>query len=98
MRTLIERELGAKLSKSWLGRLLGHFGLSAQRPVYWSYRQDPRKVGAYLALAFLAVAADVRKRGAEVYFADNAFVRSDTHRGTTWGKIGERDHAGVTPG
>ncbi|MGB5832427.1 MAG: IS630 family transposase [Thiohalocapsa sp.] len=89
LRTLIERELGVKLSKSSLGRLLGHLGLSAQRPVYQSYRQDSRKVDQYLAETFPAAAADARKRGAQVYFADEASVRSDAHRGTTWGKIGE---------
>ena len=89
LRTLIARELGVKLSKSSLGRLRGHLGLSAQRPVYQSYRQDPRKVDEYLAETFPAVAADARKRGAEVHFADEASVRSDAHRGTTWGKIGE---------
>ncbi|NTU65565.1 MAG: winged helix-turn-helix domain-containing protein, partial [Chloroflexi bacterium] len=32
MRALIERELGIKLSKSSVSRLLGHLGLSPQRP------------------------------------------------------------------
>lgn len=86
---LIQRELGVKLSKSSVSRLLGHLGLSAQRPVYKSYRQDPRKVEQYLAETFPAAAAEARKRGAEVYFLDEASVRSDAHRGTTWGKIGE---------
>lgn len=66
MRTLIERELGIKLSKSSIGGLLAPLGLSAQRLVCQSYRQDPRKVDKYLADNFPGAAADARKRGAQV--------------------------------
>ena len=89
LRDLIARELGIKLSKSSVGRLLGNLGLSAQRPVYQSYRQDQRKVEQYLTETFPAAAAEARERGADVYFVDEASVRSDAHRGTTWGQIGE---------
>jgi transposase len=89
LRTLIQRELGIKLSKSSVSRLLGHLGLSPQRPVYQSYKQDPRKVEQYLAETFPAAVAEARKRGAEIHFVDESSVRSDAHRGTTWGKIGD---------
>ena len=89
LRSLIQRELQVKLSKSSVGRLLAHLGLSPQRPVYQSYRQDSRKVDQYLSETFPSAVAEARKRGAEVYFVDEASVRSDAHRGTTWGKIGE---------
>jgi transposase len=46
LRALIGRDLGIELSKSSVSRLLGHLGLSPQRPVYKSYRQDPRTVEA----------------------------------------------------
>lgn len=88
LRTLIQRELGIRLSKSSVSRLLGHLGLSPQRPVYQSYKRDPRKVGQYLAETFPAAVAEARERGAEIHFVDEAAVRSDAHRGTTWGQIG----------
>jgi transposase len=89
LRALIQRELGITLSKSSVSRLLRHLGLSAQRPVYQSYKQDPGKVEQYLGETFPNAVADARKRGAEVYFVDEAAVRSDAHRGTTWGEVGE---------
>jgi len=98
LRTLIARELGITLSKRSVGRLLGHLGLSAQRPVYRSYRQDPRKVEHYLAETFPAAVAEARKRGAALYFVDEASVRSDAPRGTTWGKIGDRPVAANSGG
>jgi transposase len=89
LRALITRELGIKLSKSSVSRLLGHLGLSPQRPIYQSYKQDPRKVEQYLAETFPEAVAQAREKGAEIYFVDEASVRSDAHRGATWGKIGE---------
>jgi len=89
LRTLIQDELGIKLSKSSVSRLLKHLGLSPQRPVYQSYKQDPRKVEQYLSETFPAAVAEAHKHGAELYFVDEASVRSDAHRGTTWGEIGE---------
>jgi len=89
LRALIDRDLGIKLSKSSVSRLLGHLGLSPQRPIYKSYRQDSRKVDVYLLETFPEAATWTRATGADIYFVDEASVRSDAHRGTTWGKIGE---------
>jgi transposase len=89
LRALIERELAIKLSKSSVSRLLGHLGLSPQRPIYQSYKQDPLKVERYLAETFPEAVAQARALGADIYFVDEASVRSDAHRGLTWGKIGE---------
>jgi len=89
LRALIERELGIKLSKSAVCRLLGHLGLSPQRPIYKSYKQDPRKIEQYLAETFPEAVAKAKRRGATLFFVDEAALRSDAHRGLTWGKKGE---------
>jgi transposase len=89
LRALIERELRIKLSKSAVSRLLGHLGLSPQRPIYKSYKQDPRKVEQYLTETFPEAVEQAREMGAAIYFLGEASVRSDAHRGLTWGKIGE---------
>ena len=89
LRALIKRELGIELSKSSVSRLLSHLGLSAQSPIFKSYKQDPRKVEQYLAETFPEAVAQAREMGADIYFVDEASVRSDAHRGLTWGKVGE---------
>jgi hypothetical protein len=89
LRALIERELGIKLSKSSVSRMVGHLGLSPERPIYKSYKQDLRKVEQYLAKTFPEAVATAREMAADIYFVDEASVRSDAHRGLTWGKIGE---------
>jgi transposase len=89
LRALIERELEIKLSKSSVNRLLGHLGLSPQRPIYKSCKQDPHKVEQYLAETFPEAVAQAQEMGAAIYFLHEASVRSDAHRGLTWGKIGQ---------
>jgi transposase len=89
IRALLETERGLRLSKSGVCRLLGHLGLSPQRPLYKSYKQDPDKVRAYLAKTYPEAVSEAKRYGARLYFVDEASFRSDAHRGTTWGKIGE---------
>lgn len=89
LRTMIEQELGIKLSKSGVSRLLGHLGLSPQRPIYKSYKQDPKEVQQYISERFPEAVAQAKAVGAQLFFVDEASVRSDAHRGTTWGKRGE---------
>lgn len=89
IRTMLKRVHGIELSKSGVSRLLGHLGLSAQVPKYKSYKQDPRKLRRYLRTIFPELVREARRTGAVIYFVDEAAVRADDHRGTTWGRVGE---------
>lgn len=89
IRTMLKREHGISLSKSGVSRLLGHLGLSPQRPIYRAYQQDPAALEQYLNKTFPQVRALAKRMGAVIYFLDEASIRADAHRGTTWGRIGE---------
>jgi transposase len=89
VRILLKRKFGIELSKSGVSRLLGHLGLSPQRPIYKSYKQNPKAMKKYLEETFPGLLEQARRTGAAIYFVDEAAVRSDAHRGTTWGKIGQ---------
>lgn len=86
IRSLLEQERDIKLAKSSISRLLNHLGLSPQKPLYKSYKQDPRKIKEYLAHTYPEAVAKAKKYKARLYFIDEAAFRSDAHRGTTWGK------------
>ena len=58
-------------------------------PLHKSYKQDPKKIEKYLKETFPEVVERAQELGAEIYFVDEAAVRSDAHRGWRWGKIGE---------
>jgi transposase len=89
IRSMIDREFGIELSKSSVRRLIGHLGLSPQRPLYKSYKQDPKKIENYLKQSFPDGVKQAKRLGAEIYFVDEASARSDSHRGLAWGEIGQ---------
>jgi hypothetical protein len=45
---MLQKEREVFLSKSSVCRLLGHLGLTPQKPLYKSYKQDPDKIKDYL--------------------------------------------------
>jgi len=89
IRALLEQERKVILSKSSISRLLKHLGLTPQRPLYKSYKQDSEKISSYLEQTYPEAVAEAKKYKARIYFVDEASFRSDAHRGTTWGKKGE---------
>jgi transposase len=89
VRSLLNQKHDIKLSKSGASRLLAHLGLSPQRPIYKSYKRDPEEMKKYLDETFPGIRELAKKLGAQIYFVDESAVRSDSHRGTTWGIIGE---------
>lgn len=89
VRELIRREFGVKLSEVSVGRLLRKLGLSPQRPLRRAYQQNPEAVDHWLKEEYPAIKKRAREVGAEIYFADEASVRSDYHSGTTWAPRGK---------
>lgn len=88
VRDLIARHFRVRLSLPTVGRILKKLGLSPQRPLYRAYQQDPEKVRVWKQETFPAIKAEAVAAGAEVFFADEAGIRTDHHGGTTWGRIG----------
>lgn len=84
-----KRFQGIELRKRGVRGLLRHLGLSAQVPQYKSYRQNPQKLRRYLRRTFPPVVREARRTGAILYFVDEAAIRADAHRGTTWAPVGQ---------
>lgn len=89
IRAVLQKERSLLLSKSSLCRLLSHLGLTPQRPLYKSYKQNPDHIKAYLDTTYPEAVAKAKAHRARIYFLDEAAFRSDAHRGSTWGKRGE---------
>jgi transposase len=87
--TLIYEKFNIKLSRSSVSRLLNQLGLSAQRPIWRAYQQNPEVVNQWLNEQYPKIKVMARKEKADIYFSDEAGVRSDFHSGTTWGKRGQ---------
>lgn len=89
VRDLIAKHLGVQLSASSVHRLLGQLGLSAQRPLWRAWQQDAERVRQWKETVYPALAARARAAGGEIWFADEAGVRSDDHGGSTWAPRGQ---------
>jgi len=85
---VIRRKFGIRLSRSSVGRLMEQLGLSAQRPLWRAYQQNPKAVARWLQEEYPRICAEAKRCGAQVFFGDEAGVRSDAHSGTTWAPKG----------
>ena len=89
VRTLIAERFNIDLSHSSVCRLLNQLGLTAQRPLWRAYQQSPETVKRWLETDYPSIRRRAKRAGAQIFFADEAGVRSDYHSGTTWGKRGQ---------
>jgi transposase len=84
----IKRKFGVTLGKSSVCRLLHQLGLSPQRPLWRAYQRDPEAVERWLKETYPSISKEAKKAKAEIWFGDEAGVRSDAHSGTTWAPVG----------
>ena len=89
IRLLLREQFQLKLSLASVGRLLKQLGLTCQRPIFRATEQDPQRVRQWREQDYPAIREEARLCGAEIYFGDEAGVRSDCHAGTTWGIKGQ---------
>ena len=88
---VVKRRFGIKLSKSGLSRVLNKLGFTFQKPTVRYKQQDPVIVNKWLTTDYPAIQEEAKKRGADIYFGDEASVASTYALGKTIGK------KGVTP-
>lgn len=86
--SVIEKKYSIVLSKASVCRLLNQLGITPQRPVWAAYQQKPEAVQKWLKTEYPKIRAKAKKENGEIYFADEAGVRSDFHAGTTWAAKG----------
>lgn len=89
VRDLIRKKYGIKLHVVSVGRLLRKIGLSPQKPLHRAFQQNPKLIQAWIDEEFPKIKALAKREKAEIFFGDEAGVRSDYHAGTTWGGKGE---------
>lgn len=86
---VIYQRFGLKLSKASVCRLLHQLGLTPQKPIWRAYQQKPEAVQKWLAEDYPIIKSMARRLKAQIYFGDEAGVRSDHHAGTTWAVRGK---------
>lgn len=86
---IIYQRYGVQLSKASVCRLLNQLGLTPQRPIWKAYQQKPEVVRQWLKKEYPRIHRLANTMKAEIYFCDEAGVRSDHHSGTTWAVKGK---------
>ena len=89
IKDLIKRKYGISMSVVSVGRLLAKLGLTCQRPLFRAYQQDAEMVEHWMKKEYPRIAARAKAEHADVFFADEAGIRSDYHSGTTWAPKGQ---------
>jgi len=85
----IADRFGIELSKASVCRLPAQLGLTPQRPLWRAYQQRPEAVEQWLNETYPLIRRLARQKDAQIFFGDEAGVRSDHHAGTTWAKKGK---------
>jgi len=86
---VIRRELGVRLSRWSVMRLLRQLGLSPQRPLRRAYQQKADAVDEWKRETYPQIRREAKAAGADIYFCDESSIRSDYHSGTTWAPSGK---------
>lgn len=86
---LIEHRLGVTLSVNSVGRLLHRQGLSPQKPLRRAYERDEKAVKDWVDNVYPRVKKYAKSKGAEIFWLDEATIRSDDPLQRTWGKKGQ---------
>ncbi len=86
---LIEQKFGVRLGVTAVGRLLAELDITPQKPLRRAYERDPVAIKAWTTEVFPRLRARAKRRGAKIFFLDEAGVRSDQVLGRTWGLRGQ---------
>jgi transposase len=86
---LIEQRFGISLSVWTVGRYLKEWGFTPQKPLRRAFEQDPVAVRRWIDEAYPLIRAEAKKAKAQIYWGDEMGMRSDHHRGTTYGLKGK---------
>lgn len=85
---LVEERFDISLGVTAIGRLLAELGITPQKPLRRAYERDPVAVERWQRETYPALRQRARRRGAAIFFLDEAGVRSDAPLGRTWAPRG----------
>jgi transposase len=89
VQTLIWERFGVELSVTAVGRLLAELEITPQKPLRRAYERDPKAIAKWMKEDYPRLRARARRRGAKIFFLDEAGIRSDSVLGRTWAPKGQ---------
>jgi transposase len=86
---LIDKKFNKVIGVTSVGRLLAELEITPQKPLRRAYERDPVAIAKWTQEDYPRLRARARRRGADIFFIDEAGVRSDAALQRTWGAKGE---------
>jgi transposase len=86
---LIVRKLKIGMSISSVGNLLKRMDITPQKPLRRAYERNEKAVREWEEITYPKIVKIAKKRGAEIFFLDEAGIASDSNLGMTWGPKGQ---------
>jgi len=89
IREHIKKHFKVSLTIVSIGRILAKLGLSPQKPLMRAYQQNESYVKSWKTKEFPKIKMLAKLENADIFFGDEAGIRSDDHTGRTWAPIGK---------
>jgi len=86
---LIKKKIKKKISVVSVGRLLNELDITPQKPLRRAYERDMKAIEKWKNEDFPKIKKRAKKRKADVFFLDEAGIRSDAALQRTWGIKGK---------
>lgn len=86
---LIERKFKVKLGLTAIGRLLAQLEITPQKPLRRAYERDPIAIEKWKSEYYPQLKKRAKRLKADIYFLDEAGIRSDAPLQRTWGAKGQ---------
>lgn len=86
---LIEDRFGIVLGVTAVGDLLHRQGLTPQKPMRRAYERDDKEITQWKEKQYPEIKKEAKKQGAEIFWLDEASIRSDDPLLRTWGLKGQ---------
>lgn len=89
VRELIQEQCGFLMPVRTVGEYLKRWGYTPQRPLKRAYQQNPKVVQRWLDEDYPLIAQRAKAENAEIQWADETGVRSDSHGGRSFAPAGK---------
>ena len=85
--------MGIELGVTAVGRLLAELEITPQKPLCRAHERDPAAIARWIQEDYPRIGTCARRRGAKIFFLDEAGIRSDAVLGRTWAPKGQTPEA-----
>lgn len=86
---MIKKKTGKKISVITTGRVLAELNITPQKPLRRAYERDPKAIEKWIREDYPKIKARAKRHEADIFFLDEAGIRSDAPLQRTWGEKGK---------